>query len=132
MKRGPAKVFVKGVKMVKVDTDTHQRLRFLATKDGLSIAQYIRSLSRVAVDEIEHPEYDKEAKDMLAIANQLWDAAGLPDNREKMPDIDLKMIETALIDQPQLKRVGWYDLDEYGAWLFNYERYDEWNKAQRE
>ena len=119
--RGRKKIHRNGYKQIQVDKETHKNLMEMA--EPMQLAPFLRHLARKAKE-------DQELKNK--IANMVLDEI-LPNNRKEIiPVIYQVMIESALTDNPDTQRVGWYERQPDDTWKFNDKRFDAWLKKDNE
>lgn len=132
----------KEYKMIRVDADTHARLRTMAA--GKTISGYLRQISNgyEAKEQVEarlEKKIEKieftltELKGLIGEAhrvNKHGKLVRVKDMREPdgsfIPIFQASMIQEALEENPKVTEVGWYRKVSNGVWEFKQKEFDEW------
>ena len=135
-------------KLVRVDACTHETLRRLSGSRPMS--KYLKELiSKVdaegvpgtpVLDEVRqlsiklddfiggfHLLYrENKAGEIVPVTDEGLKFAGPASEGRGVPLFDLAMLQGAIEEDPNVKRVGWYEKNEKGEWAFDTEGFEKW------
>lgn len=126
-KRGPKLKFPEGFTTIQVDNSTYDRLREISAREGVKLSQLLREFSK---------GYYQENADQGDIEIDRLFAAGETElgiaNLGEMPtSFDMVSIDNALKENPNVTTVGYYDKNDNGNWIFNFDRYYKDNPDEK-
>lgn len=120
-KRGKPKIN-DGYTFIRIDRETHENLKQVSGK--MKMAAFLRHFVR-SINEND----DLRRQVFYAILDDKF-TEEFADKFEAIPEIDQMMIEAAVADNPDTKRVGWYDRQPDGTWKFNEKRAAAWAEKE--